>query len=226
MVWLYSCSRSRHKDRDLSLPPSRGGTNSGGNARPGNGTRVNNAKSPKSFKKNFPHHASQAPPPPPGPDSTSSDGGSQTVTSAGTKTGTKTENVTSSSSSSSSSAASSQSQSAVSTAKPEKLSYAQMAQKKNHQNSAKSSAQDPANSSEGGGKPTSLPTSPQTTEDSAAPPQSAQSIKSTSTGSLAVGQGQSLGTITSKSAPTSPTKESGVSAATDGSQSKEGEVPV
>lgn len=211
-----SSSRGRHKDREVSLPFSRTSNNTvsggSGNARPSNGSRLNNAKSPKSFKKSFPHHSTQAPPPPPGPapDSASSDGGSQAASA-----GTKTENVPSS-------VSTSQSQSATS-AKPEKLSYAQMAQKKNHQNSK---PLDSANSgTEGGGaKTSSLPTSPQTAGEQAEPPQSTKSIKSTSTGSLAVGQGQSSGTITSKSAPTTPTKESGAAAACGQGQSKGNEV--
>ena len=217
---MYS-NRGRYKDgRDPPLSSNRnsfGSNNSGtgnGFMRPSNnGARPNHTKSPKPFKKNFPpgpgptQYSPQAPPPPPGPAhspvESASEGGSQ-VSSSGS-------NVSTSSSS--------QSQSASS--KPERLSYAQMTQR---------SKPEPVTSTEGGGakSASSLPISPQTTPPAAPPPQSiAKSIKSTSSaGSLsATGQGQSSGVIASKSAPTSPTKESGgVASERSNLKSKENEV--
>lgn len=182
----------RHKDKDLLR--SNASSNSTGNlTRPTNGSRQNHIKSPKTFKKNFPHHSSpQAPPPPPVPGALPP----AAEVSGATASKSSSESISSVQSSSS--------------GKREKLSYAQMTQKKNNQNSSK--VQDAANLPEGGGaKTTSPPTSPQTstTVTPPAPQSTTRSIKSTSTGSLAVDQGLSSGMLVSKSAPTSPTKDSG-----------------
>ena len=159
-----------------------------------NGQRQNHVKSPKSFKKNFPpSHSPQAPPPPPGPAHSPVDTGGENnhqVSSSGTET-----------------AASSHSQSAPPPSKPEKLSYAQMAQK------AK------AESSGGEGVVKATP-SPLTTPPGAQ--SNSKSVVSASTGSLTATRGQSSGPLMSKSAPSSPTKES--SNSSERLMSKENEV--
>lgn len=197
---MSSIRSNRYKERDY-FPPPRNGSSSTGNIRPSNNnSRQNHVKSPKTFKKNFP---SQAPPPPPGPAHSPVDESNQ-----GSGSGAEVSPP--------------HSQSAA-PSKPEKLSYAQMAQK-SHNQSTKSSSTPESTSAEGVAKAASTPISPLTTPP--APPQStSKSINSSSTGSLATGQGQSSGPAVSRSAPTSPTKESGGASGERGQmKSKENEV--
>ena len=115
--------------------------------------------------------------------------------------------------------------------KPERPSYAQMAQKKKNDQLSKTSVQDQNSTLEVGGRGLSPPTPPQSgtaTPSTNTQSNSSKMIKSASnsSGSLSVGQPPGSATIASKSAPTSPTKELGgvVGGRGDGLKAKESEI--